>query len=266
MSCRDDTRVRRAGGGRRGNRGPVPAAQRSTFLRQPSCRARQRRRLAQDAVPGKSRPGHGRNAGPKGRDRRLLANAKERGKSIPAPWEPSEDLRFARHCKRAWGGRTILRHSRQRQARLSGCLLRRCNVALRIAKITIKNLCSVRDSTIDVGNLAALVGPNGLGKSAILRAMNLFEKGRPARPSASRPLSPIAVAVNIRDRAVVRLACAGRPTPPPASVVHPPRKVYPAAPRLAGAAMARKAGSAVRWLLGAAQPHRALGTAEGRLG
>ena len=50
---------------------------------------------------------------------------------------------------------------------------------MQIAKITVKNLRSIRDSTITMHNLTAFVGPNGSGKSTILRALNLFEKGMP---------------------------------------------------------------------------------------
>lgn len=50
---------------------------------------------------------------------------------------------------------------------------------MRIKQISIKNLRSVKDATVAMDDLTALVGPNGSGKSTILRALDLFDRGKP---------------------------------------------------------------------------------------
>lgn len=45
-----------------------------------------------------------------------------------------------------------------------------------IEKITLKNFKSHDDTTIELGRVTAIVGPNGCGKSSVLRALDLFSK------------------------------------------------------------------------------------------
>ncbi|MDY6864781.1 MAG: AAA family ATPase [Halobacteriota archaeon] len=45
---------------------------------------------------------------------------------------------------------------------------------MRLKKITINNFRSIKNCSINVGNLCALVGENNVGKSSVLRALNAF--------------------------------------------------------------------------------------------
>ena len=51
---------------------------------------------------------------------------------------------------------------------------------MRIRRIRVQNLRAVRDCTLTLGGLTALVGPNGAGKSTFLHALALFQGDRTA--------------------------------------------------------------------------------------
>ena len=58
---------------------------------------------------------------------------------------------------------------------------------MRIRSVRVKNFRSIRDAKSPVGDLTALIGRNGAGKSAFLGALDLFY-GPEGAPERSRLL------------------------------------------------------------------------------
>lgn len=51
---------------------------------------------------------------------------------------------------------------------------------MRIHSVRVKNFRTLRDVTIEFGSVTTMIGPNGTGKSTVLRALDWFFNGRPA--------------------------------------------------------------------------------------
>ena len=58
---------------------------------------------------------------------------------------------------------------------------------MRIDSVRMENFRSFEDATVPFNNYACLVGPNGVGKSTVLTALNVFIPRN--RKSADRPQS-----------------------------------------------------------------------------